>query len=283
MMGVRAKAFRQLYACGCLAWAWIAMRRYRALRQIPRGVMSGYPASDYALNQIIIRSAINRCGEGLTAGDTRAIYERLTWPPIGPPLPLPVPQSRWQQQAAIGRAWATLYSYLSEVEQDQLRDCGYLEIVSKLTPNRVYHITAVDGPVLVWDSGKQTLHICARPEDSSVPWPDVMLAYRLGLRADEARWLETANEWPAPEVNRDVDRDVARVNAIGDACRGRIDWGAELEQDESWSGRWLYDVYMSAQIPITESERICRQLHGEPNIVGVNANTDEGVERNSAG
>ena len=69
---------------------------------------------------------------------------------------------------------------------------GYLEVGSPSRPGRVYRVPRVRGTIDVYERGQYHSTLCIAPI-VALPDDDVVLAHKLMILGDEARYLETAN------------------------------------------------------------------------------------------
>jgi len=78
---------------------------------------------------------------------------------------------------AQDRARELLACLLSPGALEQLLLCGFLEIISGLTPGRVYRIPHHSGQVEVYEEGQLKCVLCVGPK-TWLPRPDVILAHK---------------------------------------------------------------------------------------------------------
>ncbi len=104
------------------------------------------------------------------------------------------PQER-EQDAAWRRAEDLLRDSLTGDQFEQYRDRGYVEVRSRLDPERSYR---VDGwrPVAVYERGNFIGAVCIRPKEH-IPGPDILLARKLMIEGAEREFLRCGN-WLQP-------------------------------------------------------------------------------------
>ncbi|HEU5327223.1 MAG TPA: hypothetical protein VFU78_03965 [Thermomicrobiales bacterium] len=94
------------------------------------------------------------------------------------------------------RAERLLAASLSDEEYAQYRRNWYVDVPSPYYTGRVYRIPRRSGPVAVREHGMTVQYLRAWPEE---PLPDaaLVLARKLQLEGDEARYLRAARHEPA--------------------------------------------------------------------------------------
>jgi hypothetical protein len=90
------------------------------------------------------------------------------------------------------RAVALLSELLSEDEQRQMAQAGYLRVPSPSVANRVYRIPARTGWVEMYDGDGLVMKLCALPSEG-MPQGDVVLMHKLMIEAEEQEYLRRAN------------------------------------------------------------------------------------------
>lgn len=100
-----------------------------------------------------------------------------------------------EQDAAWCRAQDVLRDSLTAEQYTSYRARGYVEVPSRLYPQRVYRI---DGwrPVSVYEGGQFVGAVCIRPKDH-IPGPDIVLARKLMAEGAEEQFLRSGN-WLQP-------------------------------------------------------------------------------------
>lgn len=102
----------------------------------------------------------------------------------------------WWPVPAERTAEALLRRLLSEHEYTSLGSNGFLEVISREYPGRVYRIPRGPGQVQVVEHGRVTERLCVQPASVGLPEADVVLLHKLLLESDERRYLLTANHFP---------------------------------------------------------------------------------------
>lgn len=92
---------------------------------------------------------------------------------------------------AVRRAEQLLRETLSADEYQTLERRGFLEVPSRLVPDRVYRIRR-RGPVEVHEGGRLLTLLCLRPL-VYLPEPDLVVLHKVLLEGDEQRYVRTAN------------------------------------------------------------------------------------------
>lgn len=95
------------------------------------------------------------------------------------------------------RAEALLAGFLTDEEQRDLRDRGYLAIPSPGYPGRSYRIynSGGTGQVAVYEGGARVHRLCVQPCER-LPAGDRVLLHKLMIEGDEDRYLQIANRLP---------------------------------------------------------------------------------------
>jgi hypothetical protein len=101
------------------------------------------------------------------------------------------------RQEAAQRAEALLREHVSDRQYQQLLMNGYLTVPSRLHPGRSYWIPYRPGRVEVYEAGHQTGQLCVIA-CSTVPYPDLILAQKWLIEADERAYLALANPVGVP-------------------------------------------------------------------------------------
>jgi hypothetical protein len=99
-----------------------------------------------------------------------------------------------QHRRAARQAEQLLQVLLTPREIDSLRAHGYVEVPSRLTPERVYRVPAEPGLVEVIDWGTRTAWLCARPL-RSIPAAEELLVHKLMLEGAEGEYWQQANHF----------------------------------------------------------------------------------------
>jgi hypothetical protein len=102
----------------------------------------------------------------------------------------------WWPAPAERAAEALLRRMLTNMQYDALGRNGYLEVVSKEYPGRIYRIPRGPGQVQVVERGRVMERLCLQPAVMGLPEADIVLMHKLLLEADEQRYLMTANHFP---------------------------------------------------------------------------------------
>lgn len=100
-----------------------------------------------------------------------------------------------QQDDALRRAEDLLRDSLRPVQYANYRSRGFIEVPSRLYPNRIYRIDPWR-PVAVYERGQFVGAVCIRPKEH-IPGPDVVLARKLMIEGAEAEFLHAGN-WLQP-------------------------------------------------------------------------------------
>ncbi len=95
-------------------------------------------------------------------------------------------------QRANQRAEALLRENISAYQYAQLSRYGYVEIPSKVHPNRCYRIPRRRQRVQVLQSGQKLGELCVVPLEP-VPHADLILTHKWMIEADEEGYLALAN------------------------------------------------------------------------------------------
>ena len=107
-----------------------------------------------------------------------------------------------RSQKAERRAALLVRQLLTPAELNQLEACGYLEVPSRITAERVYRIPASPGLVTVVDSGSPAMRLCLQPS-RSLPSQEHVLLHKLLLEGAEDEYWQRAyrmssgwSRWP---------------------------------------------------------------------------------------
>lgn len=100
-----------------------------------------------------------------------------------------------------GRAELLLRQILGTEEYRRLVRSGYLEVPSPTVTGRIYRIPYCPGRVEVIEQGGLIARLCV-VSTSRVPAADMVLAHKLLIEGDEARYLRVANHFPARGARR---------------------------------------------------------------------------------
>ncbi len=103
-------------------------------------------------------------------------------------------EERRVQAIAEERAEALLRDSLSEEEWRCWQQFGYIEVGSRLHPQRRY-LVAPDTPVIVLERGRAVGAICIQPQER-LPRADRLLAKKLLAEGDEPTFLKVGNWIP---------------------------------------------------------------------------------------
>src|SRR5215470_9416895 len=95
-------------------------------------------------------------------------------------------------RAAARRAQQLVQDLLTPAEYGTLVQNGYLEVPSRVTPDRVYRIPAEPDMVTIFDAGHATARLCLVPA-CTVPEQEQVLIHKLMLEAAELDYLKAAN------------------------------------------------------------------------------------------
>jgi two-component system, response regulator PdtaR len=93
-----------------------------------------------------------------------------------------------ERAPAEQRAEKLLLTVLSEAEQRQLAEYGYVEVPSTLSPDRIYRIPRSGRLPIVYEHGAPVYRLCIGPVEP-LPSADLVLSHLLLIRADERRYL----------------------------------------------------------------------------------------------
>ena len=105
-------------------------------------------------------------------------------------------QRRNERRLANLRAERLLAALLSDAEYIQYRRHWYVDVPSPYYTGRVYRIPRKPGPVTVWEHGVAVRCLRTWPEER-LPDAALVLARKLQLEGDEARYLRAARHEPA--------------------------------------------------------------------------------------
>lgn len=122
-----------------------------------------------------------------------AVLSVLILPLLGGYLYLSRSSRRYRE--AEESAKVLLRDLLSDREQQQLADSGYLTIPSPSVGSREYRIPARGGYVYGYESARVVMAICLQPAER-LPLADVVLVHKLMIEGDELGYLRQANiQW----------------------------------------------------------------------------------------
>jgi hypothetical protein len=99
-----------------------------------------------------------------------------------------------EQSPADEQAEALLRELLSTQHYLQLRELGYLEVVSPSIDQRIYRIPATRDLVKVYEHGRFVMELCLQPVEP-LPEGDVVLMHKLMIEANEQEYLQKANHF----------------------------------------------------------------------------------------
>lgn len=156
-----------------------------------------------------------RCYSELASLDWRVWFARSPgWVVallVGAPVVLPFLR-RWRsrmewQQVAQRRAEQLLRERLTQCEHQRLQKYGYLDIPSRLDPNRCYRIPRYRGRVHVFEAftlgerllWRKTAELCVVSMDD-VPDADLVLSHKWMIEGDETAYLALANWIRLPDT-----------------------------------------------------------------------------------
>jgi hypothetical protein len=100
--------------------------------------------------------------------------------------------------SAESRAKVLLREMLTENQYQQLIRCGYLEVASPSTYNRIYRIPGAGGLVKVYEGGCPIMELCLQPAEP-LPDGDVVVMHKLMIEGNEQEYLQKANHF-APGI-----------------------------------------------------------------------------------
>ena len=106
------------------------------------------------------------------------------------------------ERRAARRAEALVRELLSPSEYAQLERWGYLEVVSRARPGRVYRVRASRAPVVVVENGTPVARLCLQPV-RTIAVQEMVLVHKVLLEAAEDDYWRRANRvWSrqAPDV-----------------------------------------------------------------------------------
>jgi hypothetical protein len=89
------------------------------------------------------------------------------------------------------RAEALVRELLDEREYRQLKQRGYLDVVSLEDTQRIYRIPAYIGLVRVYERGMAVCELCVQSVDP-LPSAELVLVHKLMIQADERKYRATA-------------------------------------------------------------------------------------------
>lgn len=92
------------------------------------------------------------------------------------------------------RAHALMREMLTPEEYQQIKDCGYLDVISPSTSERVYRIPGAGGLVHVYEHGHAIMDLCLQPVDV-LPESDVVVMHKLMIQGNEDEYLLKANRF----------------------------------------------------------------------------------------
>ena len=100
----------------------------------------------------------------------------------------------WNTTQAERRASDLMKEILTPQELRQLFWRGYVDIPSRLAPDRVYRVPRSDGYVQVREKGHTIMGLCLQPIER-LPRADVVILHKLMIEAQEEFYLQTANKF----------------------------------------------------------------------------------------
>ena len=92
------------------------------------------------------------------------------------------------------RAELLLRDILSPHELRQLFWRNYIDIPSKLKPQRVYRVPRANSYVQVRENGRTVMWLCLQPVEQ-LPDDDVVVIHKLMIECQEETYLQTANKF----------------------------------------------------------------------------------------
>ncbi len=92
------------------------------------------------------------------------------------------------------RADQLLRDVLTSEEYDKLDLLGYLEVPSRLVPNRIYRIPRQPGRVRVYEDNKPVIELCVQAREP-MPDGDIIVMHKLMLEGNEREYLRVANRF----------------------------------------------------------------------------------------
>lgn len=90
------------------------------------------------------------------------------------------------------RANALLREMLSEPEQQQLAQSGFITVPSCSVEGRYYRVPARPGWVDVYEADRLAMRVCVEPLEH-LPTPDIVLMHKLMIEGNERDYLRQAN------------------------------------------------------------------------------------------
>lgn len=103
---------------------------------------------------------------------------------------------------AARRAEALVRELLSSSEYAQLEREGYLEVASRVRPDRVYRIRAGNAPVVVVEHGRPIARLCLQPV-RPIAAQEMVVVHKVLLEAAEEDYWRRANlVWPGALLPR---------------------------------------------------------------------------------
>lgn len=93
-----------------------------------------------------------------------------------------------------GRSERLLRELLDEHEYRQLRQRGYVDVVSPSNSTRIYRIPRMLGRVCVYEGGREVRELCLQPVEF-IPSADVVAMHKLMILGAEDVYLAQANQF----------------------------------------------------------------------------------------
>lgn len=94
------------------------------------------------------------------------------------------------------RAEELLRALLDEQEYQQVRNRGYVDVVSPSNAQRIYRIPRSLGRVCVYEGGQVVRELCIQPVEP-LPSADVVAMHKIMIQGDEEYYLAQANQFSA--------------------------------------------------------------------------------------
>ncbi len=79
-------------------------------------------------------------------------------------------------------------------EYRRLVQLGYLEVPSRIVPNRTYRIPYQPGRVRVYEDNKPVIELCVQPREP-MPDGDLVVMHKLMIEGNEREYLRVANRF----------------------------------------------------------------------------------------
>jgi len=92
------------------------------------------------------------------------------------------------------RADQLLREMVAPEQYQRLVQLGYLEVPSRLVPNRVYRIPYSPGRVRVYEDNRPVVELCVQPRET-MPDSDLVVMHKLMIEGNEEEYLRIANRF----------------------------------------------------------------------------------------